>query len=92
MKLHLKHREENTKVFLRGRTIYSRFLATSLKGTQEELENVGQLFQVAIHFHPSHLQPNIINTSFFALAGLLLTKMNHYFNDSIQTNTSFGFS
>ena len=41
---------------------------------------------VAIHFHPSHLQPNIINTSFCAQVGLLLTKLNHYFNDSIDTN------
>lgn len=35
---------------------------------------------VAIHFHPSHLQPKIIKTSFCSLVGLLLTKPNHYFN------------
>ena len=79
MKLPLPHREENIK------TNHSRFLATSLKFT-------GQCFQAAIHFHPSHPQPNIINISFCALVGLLLTKLNHYFNDSIETNTSFGHS
>ena len=90
MKLLLQHREENIKIFLGGRTNYNQLLATSLKGTQEELEKVGQLFQVAIHFHPSHLQPNIINTSFCALVGLLLTDLNHYFNDSVQRNSFWG--
>ena len=42
--------------------------------------------KVAIHFHSSHQQPNIMNSSFCALVGLLLTKLNHYFNDSIETN------
>ena len=46
MKLLLKHREENIKVFFRGRTKYNQLLATSLKGTQEEVEKVGQFFQV----------------------------------------------
>ena len=61
---------------------------------QRHLENtqVGQFFQVAIHFHPSHPQPNIIDNSFCALVGLLITKLNHYFNDSTETNTFFGYS
>ena len=71
----LQHREENIQAFLRGRTNYNQLLSTSLKGTREELEKGGQLFQAAIRFHPSHLQPNIINTSFCALVGLLLTKL-----------------
>ena len=41
---------------------------------------------VAIHFHPSHLQTKLIDTSFCALAGLFLTKLNHYFNVPINTN------
>ena len=82
MKLLLQHREENIKVFLQGRTNYNQLLATSLKGTQEELEKVGQFFQVTIHFNPSHPQLNIINISYFALVGLLLTKLNHCFDDS----------
>ena len=90
MKLLLQHWEENIKVFLRGRTNYNQFLATSLKGTQEELEKVGQIFQVTIHFNPSHLQLNIINISFFALVGLLLTKPNHYFDDSQFKQIRFG--
>ena len=92
MKLPLQHRNESIKVFLRGRTNYNQLLATSLKGTQGELEKDGQLFQVSIHFHPSHLQPNIINTRFCAVVGLLLTTLNHYFNNSIQTNTFWGCS
>ena len=51
-----------------------------------------QFFQVAIHFHPSHPQPNIINTSFCTLVGLLLTTLNHYFNDSIEKKVFFGHS
>ena len=43
-------------------------------------------FQVAIHFHPSHPQLDIINSSFCALVGLLLTKFYDYFNNSIETN------
>ena len=90
MTLFLQHWEENIEVFLRERTSDNQLLATSLKGTQEEFGKVGQLFQVTIHFHPSHLQPNIINTSFCALVGLLLTKLNHYFNVSIETDTFWG--
>ena len=63
MKLLLQHREENSKVFLLGRTKYNHVLATFLN-TQEELEKVGQFFPVAIQFHPSHPHPNIIDSSF----------------------------
>ena len=82
--VNFQHREENIKVFLRGRTNSSQRLATSLKGRQgsEELEKVGQLFQAVIHFHPNHLQPNIINTSFCAVV------LNQCFNNlkTIKTN------
>ena len=83
----LQFREENIKICLLERTNYQ-FLATSLN-TQEELEKVGQIFQVAIHFHPSQSQLSIITGSFCALVGLLLTKHNHYVNDSIESNTFF---
>ena len=39
---------------------------------KRELERIGDFFQVAMHFPPSHPRPNIINTSFFALVGLAL--------------------
>ena len=91
MEFLLEHREGNIKGFFRGRTNFKQFLRTSLQYTRE-LENIGQFFQVAIHFHPSHPQPKIINTSFCALLGLLLTKLNHYFDDSIDSNMFFGYS
>ena len=47
------------------------------------------IFQVAIHFYPSHSQLNVINSSFCAQVGLLLTKLYHYFNNSIETNRFF---
>ena len=68
MKLLLEHREGNIKVFIRGRTNYKQFLATSLQYTGRT-EKIGQSIQIAIHFHPSHLQPYILNTSFCALVG-----------------------
>ena len=46
-------------------------------------------FQVEIHLHPSHPQPNIINSSFSAQVGLFLTKLKLYCNDSIEANTIF---
>ena len=60
------------KRFLRGRINYNQFLAISSKYS----EGVGQFFQVAIHFHPSHLQPKMSETSFCTLVRLLLTKKN----------------
>ena len=38
------------------------------------------------HFHPSHLQTNMIVISFCAPEGLFLTKLKHYFNVSFDTN------
>ena len=70
----------------------SEFTLTRPHNTQEELEKTGQFFQVAINFHPSHPQPKIINTSFCALLGLLSTKLNHYFDDSIDSHMFFGYS
>ena len=86
MKLLLQHREENINVFLLRRTNQNQFVATSLKYTGRTWKN-WPTFQVKIHFHPSHPQPNIINSSFCALVGLLLTKLKHYFNYSIEINT-----
>ena len=82
MKLLLERREENIKVFSQGRTSYKQFYATSPQYTYTS----GQFFQVVIHFHPSHPQPNIIDTIFCALVGLLLTKLNHYWDDSIDSS------
>ena len=68
MKLLLEHREGNIKDFYPGKNklLYKQFLMTSLQYT-------GQFFQVAIHFDLSHPQQKIINTSFCALLGSLLT-------------------
>ena len=41
---------------------------------------IGQLFQVSIHFHLSHPQTKMIDTSFCALEGLLFTNPKNYFN------------
>ena len=60
-----------------------------LENTRGGLEQIGQFFQVAIHFDPSHQQTKKIDTSFCALVGLLLTILNNYFNDSIDTNMFF---
>ena len=49
-------------------------------------------FQVAIHFHPGRSQTKLINVSFCALVGFLLTKLNHYFNVSIDTSMFFRYS
>ena len=94
MKSVLQHRVENIKGFLLGRANSNTFLPTFLQYTGRSCRGGGggQFFQVAIRFHPSHLQPNIINSSFCALEGLLLTKLNHYFDDSIEANTFFGYS
>ena len=62
------------------------------QNTQNELEKVCQLFQVAIHFHPGHPQPKMNDTSFCALVGLLLTKLNHCCNVYIHANMSFVYS
>ena len=74
MKLILQHHEENIKGFLRGWTNYDQFLPTSLKYAGRTAKH----------------RLNIINTSFCAEIGLLLTKLNHYFNDSIDSNILFG--
>ena len=60
-----------------------------LQNSQEELQEIGQLFQVAIRFHPCHPQAKMIDTSFCALVGLFLTKLNHYFNVSIRCKADF---
>ena len=73
------------KVFLLGRTNHNKFFSPFSKIHRKNLK-------VAIHFHPSHPQPNIMNSSFCVLVGLLLTKLNHYFNDSIETNMFFDYS
>ena len=52
---------------------------------RENLKKLANFFKLLlIHIHPSHPHPNIINSSFCALEGLLLTKLNHYFNDAIE--------
>ena len=83
MKLLSEQWEENFKGFIRRRKNSNQFLATFLQYTE------GTFFQVAIHFHPSHPQSKVTNTSFCALLGLLLTKRNHYFDVSIDSNMIF---
>ena len=89
MKLLLEHREGNIKGDLSGEEQSISSFWWLLYNTQKELEKIAQSFQVVIHFHPSHAQPKIINTSFCALLGLLLTKLNHYFDDFIDSNKFF---
>ena len=84
MKLVLQHREENIRFFLLRRTTTINFSDFS----KIHRKNLKKL--VAIHFHPSHPLPNIINTSFCVLVALLLTTLNHHLNDFIEINTSFG--
>ena len=58
-----------------------------LQNTQEEFETNDQFFQVATYsVHPSHLQPEMNDTSFCSLVGLFSTKQNHYFNVSVDSN------
>ena len=85
---YLEHWEQNIKLFLQGKkTIIS--LKRFPENTRDKLEKIGQFFQVTIHFHPDHLQTKMINTSYCALVGLLLTILNNYFNVSIDTNMFF---
>ena len=88
IKLLLEHRE----YIIKGRTNYHQFLGRFLQNPQEKIEKIGQFFQVAIHFNPGHPQPKIINTSFCALVGELLTNLNRYFNVSVDTDMIFGYS
>ena len=59
---------------------YNEFLAISEEEekNRRNLKKLANFFQVAIHFHPSHMQTKMNNTTLFALAGLFLTKLNHY--------------
>ena len=60
---------------LRARINYNQFSAIFqryIRGTSKKKKS-GQVFQDAIHFHPSHLQQKMNETSFCALVGLLLT-------------------
>ena len=62
-------REILSDFFQKEHTVFKTFLAASLKYTGRTRE-IGQYFQVVIHFYPGHLQPMIlINTSFCALVG-----------------------
>ena len=47
------------------------------------------IFLQLIHFHPSHLQTKMIDTSFCVPVGLFFDKLKHYFSVSISTNTFF---
>ena len=51
----------------------------------KKLANIFKLHAMG-HFHPSDLQLKMIDTSFCAPVGLLLTNLNHFFNVSIDTN------
>ena len=64
----------------------------SVLNSHEELQKIGHFFQVSIHFHLSHLQTKMIDSSFCSLEGLFLTKFNDYFNVPINTNMFFRYS
>ena len=49
-----------------------------LEHREEHIEHI-----VTIHFHPNCPQPNITKTIFYALAGLVLTRQNHFLNNSL---------
>ena len=90
IKLLLEHRDKILSDFSWEKQTIS-FLAIS-PNTLEELEKVGQCFQGSIHFNLGHPRPKITNASFYVEVGLLLTKLNHHFNDSDNTNVFFGHS
>ena len=54
----------------------------------------GAVFLAAIFlcFGQNCARPNITKMSFYALVGLLVTKLNHYFDDSIDSNIFFAYS
>ena len=66
------------------------FVLAIFPNTQEELENIGQFFEVATHFCLCHPESEMNDTSFCALVRLLLTKLTCYFNVYIHTNIFFG--
>ena len=93
MKLQLQRREENIKGFIRGRTNYTQFLVTSLQYTDRTWKKLAIVFKLQpISILATDPKPNIANTSFCALADLLLTKLNHYFDDFIVSNMFLGHS
>ena len=84
MKLLLLHQKEKIKIFSQEeQPIKSVF--SDIEFSKIHRKNMTKLvfFQVAIHFHPSHPSCTHSYCSFCALVGLLLTKLDHYFNDSI---------
>ena len=58
----------------------------SVLNSHEELQKIGQYFQVSIHFHLSHLQTKMIDPSFcmFPRRVICKTKLNYYFNVPIR--------
>ena len=50
------------------------------------LKSLASIFQVAIRFHPPHLQPKTLANSFSVLISQLLTKIGHYLQVSRDTN------
>ena len=80
IKLLLEHWEEDIKGFLQERTNYNQFLTTSLNYTRRKNWPIFSSYNL---FSSQPSTAHIINTSFCAIVGvLLLTKLNHYFNDS----------
>ena len=83
---------ENVIGFLQGITNYNQFILRDFSKIHKKNLKKLEFFSVARHFHPSHRQPNIISTYFCAIVGLLLTKLNHYFNDCTDSNMFLGHS
>ena len=55
----------------------------------KKLANLFKLQSISILSHP---QSEMVDTSFCILVGLFLTKLNHYFNVSIDVNMFFRHS
>ena len=73
--------EKNTEWFHWGRIHHYKFFCViSLKNTARTWK-IPPIFSSCTHLHPNHPQTKIIYTSFCALIGLLLTKLNNYFNN-----------
>ena len=59
------------------------------KISHHTLEKIAPYASFNPFFHPSHLQPNMIDRSFWALVVLFSNKTNHYFSVPTTKNMVF---
>ena len=50
-----------------------------VKNIQEELEEIDQIFSIAIHVHPSHPHPKMLSTSLLFTSRVVVNKMEPLF-------------